>query len=94
MTLANWELLFRRSPWNLVQCFILALNFSQSSFALVLPVSIYSSPVRQTQLKPLLLLLYRSLLSMVYCGKPSKACAECRLRRTKVKYIEVFDNRV
>lgn len=21
---------------------------------------------------------------MVYCGKPSKACAECRLRRTKV----------
>ncbi|EMR86404.1 putative c6 finger domain protein [Botrytis cinerea BcDW1] len=23
---------------------------------------------------------------MVYCGKPSKACAECRLRRTKARY--------
>lgn len=27
--------------------------------------------------------------AMVYCGKPSKACGECRLRRTKVSLLPI-----
>ena len=32
-------------------------------------------------------LLNLVLFDMVYCGKPSKACAECRLRRTRVSTL-------